>query len=711
MKSNIHIESFLNQYLNGASNPNYAVLIKGDWGAGKTYFIRKYFLNENIHEIYNYITNCKEYCVVYTSLFGAKNREEMDQRVVDTLHPFLKDDNLNLVKKAVPLVGALISIIAASHGVPFIGTIAPTIYEKVKNFFSKDGSVDSIKEIGLGFSEIFIEEIKKKSSQIKKVVVVFDDVERADMPIPELLGYINEYVEYLHVPCILLAEKKQWEEAQKCQKNNSTLHKLSSTQEKVIGKTFQLQTTLDDVWNSWEQKHPVGFRAWPIISKNKEVISKIFYASGMRNYRSLLHTFLDFERFIGVTDNKLDQMFIDDVYLSVPDFTKLLVADFFCFQYAYHIGILNPDDIIVDDPSLKGKNGDEKNTFYIFNEKFNRIDRLSNLPDNNNVSLSEMYSNDWLAIWKEWLQSSFISSEKIEKSIRNSIWFNQKEEFNLIQLKNYAQLSDEAASHCLAELDKVLYKEKNVTPSELYTIYYYITTYAYKDYWNYDVLTLDTKMREWLKDIEFEDTTLVPLKIFRTDERELYDIQKKFYAEIAKKINYKSISKDEKTISRFYQLFDDINDFEVQCKQIVSSKSFPFWKLDVKKLLNKYMELPAGNRAVLCEAFQNHFNKLSNKSGLQSNLENDKKFIIDLSKEINCIVKKSSKPYQPSLIALIELGSFLEKQNLNYKKDTVKKKVKSNFVESQNLHNGEMHKKKTRQSVKKGMKKVKKDVV
>ncbi len=44
--SNKHIEEFLDYYLNKEQSPDYAVLITGCWGSGKTYFIRKYHGDE-----------------------------------------------------------------------------------------------------------------------------------------------------------------------------------------------------------------------------------------------------------------------------------------------------------------------------------------------------------------------------------------------------------------------------------------------------------------------------------------------------------------------------------------------------------------------------------------------------------------------------------------------------------------------------------------
>ena len=67
----------------------------------------------------------------------------------------------------------------------------------------------------------------------------------------ELFGYLNEYVEQLHIPCVLLADKDKWEEAQSKPDDKKTLQNLSSTQEKVIGKIFQIQTSVNDIVDAW----------------------------------------------------------------------------------------------------------------------------------------------------------------------------------------------------------------------------------------------------------------------------------------------------------------------------------------------------------------------------------------------------------------------------------------------------------------------------
>ena len=659
--SNAHIKAFLNDYLNGTSVPDYAVLITGDWGAGKTTFVRDFFGGGNVFEIKNSFTEDVEYWVVYASLFGAKSREDMDQRVLQNLHPFLHSKKADLIPKAIPLVGSLISIIALCNGVPSdVSSMSPILIEKIQEYL-KSGKKNGIKEIenaGMEFSSTIIDYLRKKTKKLKKVVVVFDDVERADMPVPVLLGYLNEYVEHLHVPCILLADRKQWETARKCQLSDSTLHKLSSTQEKVIGKIFQLQTTLDDVWARWEKEPPVGNRAWEIIKKHKDVITKIFQSSKVKNFRSLKHSFLDFERFIGIKDD-VGRMFIKNEYLNKPGFSELLIADFFCFQYSYHIGFISPNIF-----SVENNPDNRTETYEKFIETFKLIDRISVLPDVRSISFEETYLHDWLMIWKDWLLNNYVESTKIEKLICNSIWFNQKRTFNLLQLRNYENLNDVEADKCIKEFENILYKEKDITPSELYTIYYHITNYADKGYWNDDINTVDKKMRQWLNAIVFKTTELLPLKQFQTEKTDLFKKQKAFYAELARKIEFKPESKDEKNIKRFFDSFNDEKKFKQSCQHFISAVSCPLWKINIDDLLSHYREISNDKRFLLHNSIKKHFEVLSKDQNRQSNLKNGRDYIEKVKKEIDALIKTIKRPYKPSIIALIKFREFLESINL-----------------------------------------------
>ena len=61
------ILDILNKYI---ENPKmqYAILIDGEWGSGKTYFIKNKFVKDNKN-------------IIYIPLNGMKNREEIDKKI------------------------------------------------------------------------------------------------------------------------------------------------------------------------------------------------------------------------------------------------------------------------------------------------------------------------------------------------------------------------------------------------------------------------------------------------------------------------------------------------------------------------------------------------------------------------------------------------------------------------------------------------------
>ena len=61
--NNQHIADFLEVYLNAANKPDYAVLITGDWGSGKTHFIKKY-LGGDKKIVKDWLTDCENYSVL-----------------------------------------------------------------------------------------------------------------------------------------------------------------------------------------------------------------------------------------------------------------------------------------------------------------------------------------------------------------------------------------------------------------------------------------------------------------------------------------------------------------------------------------------------------------------------------------------------------------------------------------------------------------------
>ena len=83
---NKHIEENLNHYIT-LENPEYAVLLSGKWGSGKTYFIDR-FVEDFLKQ---YTTGKKENKTKFIkiSLFGLSKVTQIDEVIFQKLHPVL----------------------------------------------------------------------------------------------------------------------------------------------------------------------------------------------------------------------------------------------------------------------------------------------------------------------------------------------------------------------------------------------------------------------------------------------------------------------------------------------------------------------------------------------------------------------------------------------------------------------------------------------
>lgn len=163
----------LNKYI---ENPKmqYAILIDGDWGSGKTYFIKTKFVKNNKN-------------IIYIPLNGIKNREDIDKKI------YYKILENNMPEKITKSKG--FSAFKKTSGAIFVIS-----NEIIKNVFKIDIS---------GVKNLNASEIISLFKSISDYVIVFDDLERCEMPISETLGYINDYVEHKNVKCVIVANEQE----------------------------------------------------------------------------------------------------------------------------------------------------------------------------------------------------------------------------------------------------------------------------------------------------------------------------------------------------------------------------------------------------------------------------------------------------------------------------------------------------------------------
>ena len=154
---------------------NYAVMIDGEWGCGKTFFVTKKLIkkleaHENKLHKRNLVTKKldentnKKRNVIYISLYGIKSVEDVSKKILINSYISNNGEVLKGIKK----------------GVEFVGELLPTVFDLVK----------SIKKIDFNYRNT--SKTIKKFLPVKNSILIFDDLERCDCPINEILGLIIE---------------------------------------------------------------------------------------------------------------------------------------------------------------------------------------------------------------------------------------------------------------------------------------------------------------------------------------------------------------------------------------------------------------------------------------------------------------------------------------------------------------------------------------
>jgi len=136
----------------------------------------------------------------------------------------------------------------------------------------------------------------------KNKVLIFDDLERSNLEIDQVLGYINNFIEHDGLHVILIANENEIDKKYTDdQKNRYRLIK-----EKVIGRTFHVNYDLDSALNLFIDNIK-DEQLKIFLEKRKQLIKEIFNKAGYNNLRHLQQSLWDFESFYRELTSKFQE--------------------------------------------------------------------------------------------------------------------------------------------------------------------------------------------------------------------------------------------------------------------------------------------------------------------------------------------------------------------------------------------------------------------
>ena len=250
---NKHVEQYLDHYLQLPHTTNYAVMLNGDWGVGKTFFLRRYLKQK-------FKSESKRY--VYISLFGLRSTEEIDAAMFQAI--YLGPDS-PLSKKSRQLNESEVGKQVINHANP-------------KAIFGKMG------KIFLGRMNIETSDVLDCLNKFSADIYIFDDLERAKIDSEEIFGYLNQFVEHADCKVIVIANEDQM-----------AGEGYREKKEKVVGKTLLVRSEFEPAFRFFLNQITDSDGKTFLESKASE-ITAVYRESGIENLRILQQTLWDFER-------------------------------------------------------------------------------------------------------------------------------------------------------------------------------------------------------------------------------------------------------------------------------------------------------------------------------------------------------------------------------------------------------------------------------
>lgn len=567
----LNIDKIITDYLKNDST-DYAILINGDWGCGKTYYLTNAF-KSNISKVaapHNAITkktsmirscikkiqkedNSRKYKMAYVSLYGLSSADDFFQRVFFGVNGWA---NVGLIH--------------------FLGTSA----------------IKGLNHLGI--------DINGKDTKVityidSNVVIVFDDLERIceeKIGIKEVFGLINSYSEIEKRKVVIACNENVF----MSNKENINLRTdYLKYKEKGVRYTYDYKA---DVWKVYDWK--VGTikeqKYKEYLKDNNQQILRVFGIGGKDNLRTLLFFMDSFEQVFNEVKNN---PYRDEVLY------KLMVTMLiYTMEYKNGVSIedletLNPNMYSLDMSVItsdKHKSNGETNT---------KEDYSSDVYERYSSILQHLNNNE---VFLDYIVSGYLDVTKLGKLINEMSKIIQNEKIKeegaaLFKLRNYSKLEDEEV---LPLINKIL----SYVKTDKYNIYDLMYVYAELikcDNWHFGGFELTNDIKTYfLNSMERQKARhkfnpVFEMKIPMWDGEDSSEACNEYnkMKSYAKKINLEARSRENKQDSERFMDAAERGDIEsLSSFRLDSSKVISISGLDWGKIWKLIIE---GNNTIACE--------------------------------------------------------------------------------------------------------------
>lgn len=240
-------------------NSDYAIMLNGKWGCGKTYFVK--------NELIEYIQEQDDREVIYISLFGITTIDELYNNI--SLH--------------------LVNIKANEYAQNKRKLYDPNTHEKKINTSESNSISFWAGMLNKSFNLLPQSETLKKITadingkviNFNKYVFIFDDLERNSLGYATLLGFFDKIADQNNLKAILVCNEENIKKADK-----EDFYK--TFKEKVVGLTIEYSTDMQYEFDNIIEKHIKDIDIQKYFENHKKSILALFKLADSCNLRTLI---------------------------------------------------------------------------------------------------------------------------------------------------------------------------------------------------------------------------------------------------------------------------------------------------------------------------------------------------------------------------------------------------------------------------------------
>ena len=466
-------------------------MVSGDHG-------KTHFWNHKIRKkIESIQLNGKRYTTIYMSLYGISNLEDISKKIfIETTQ--LMDKNLRRYME--------------TNEQTTIPEYAKTGID-MANFFGVTQSGNKV-----NYAEFFSTDDK---------VLCFDDLERANVDVIDILGYINNFVEHDHIKTIIICNEKEL--STKLKSSNLEMKTFIATylldkqnelndvdepivekiqkkienvfdkvndyeriKEKLIGETFEYAPKFDYIINGILMRYESNTDLIHFLRENTGFIISTFKRSGTRNLRILKHALNDFKKIYEMVNK------------SYPNTSNRVMQTMLIFTIAISFEIKAGK--VTKDKFMNIKDNEEYKSILVSS----RI-----LVDNRQFYIKEFDSNYYYNFKSEYRFFKFIEyyvrtrifdmklfKENME-TIRNTVDIENLPAYKRLLIEEYWKISDDEFDKVISDILEDV-KQGNLRLIDNVKIYAYFSYFSKKNLIDYDLKTI--------KNVFFNGMNLASLK-------------------------------------------------------------------------------------------------------------------------------------------------------------------------------------------------------